>query len=103
VIRVARFYDFVVPKNYGSFSGIAVGDALRCCELPGLMCVRQTKTAFQARATAMNDTTTTPTANAIQVQLQRLDWFTPVPKKRVAKAAEQMLCRAQRAGEDATA
>jgi hypothetical protein len=51
----------------------------------------------------MNDTTTNPTANAIQVQLQRLDWMIPDAKKRVAKAAEQMLWRAQRAVEDATA
>ena len=51
----------------------------------------------------MNDTTTNPTASAIQVQLQRLDWMIPDAKKRVAKAAEQMLWRAQRAVEDATA
>jgi hypothetical protein len=51
----------------------------------------------------MNDTATNPTASAIQVQLQRLDWMIPDAKKRVAKAAEQMLWRAQRAVEDATA
>jgi len=51
----------------------------------------------------MNDTTTNPTSHAIQVQLQRLDWMIPDAKKRVAKAAEQMLWRAQRAVEDATA
>jgi hypothetical protein len=53
--------------------------------------------------TTMNDTTTNPTACAIQNQLQRLDWMIPDAKKRVAKAAEQMLWRAQRAVEDATA
>jgi hypothetical protein len=51
----------------------------------------------------MNETTTNPTAHAIQNQLQRLDWMIPDAKKRVAKAAEQMLWRAQRAVEDATA
>ncbi len=51
----------------------------------------------------MNETTTNPTASAIQVQLQRLDWMIPDARKRVAKAAEQMLWRAQRAVEDATA
>jgi hypothetical protein len=51
----------------------------------------------------MNDTTTNPSAHAIQNQLQRLDWMIPDAKKRVAKAAEQMLWRAQRAVEDATA
>jgi hypothetical protein len=54
-------------------------------------------------ATTMNETTTNPTATAIQEQLQRLEWMIPDAKKRVAKAAEQMLWRAQRAVEDATA
>jgi len=51
----------------------------------------------------MNDTTTQPAAQAIQTQLQRLEWMIPDAKKRVAKAAEQMLWRAQRAVEDASA
>lgn len=51
----------------------------------------------------MNDTATSPTVAAINEQLKRLDWMIPDAKKRVAKAAEQMLWRAQRAVEDATA
>jgi hypothetical protein len=51
----------------------------------------------------MNDTTTHPAAQAIQTQLQRLEWMIPDAKKRVAKAADQMLWRAQRAVEDASA
>lgn len=51
----------------------------------------------------MKETIANPTAAAIQEQLQRLDWMIPDAKKRVAKAAEQMLWRAQRAVEDATA
>ena len=51
----------------------------------------------------MNDTATNPTVAAIQEQLKRLEWMIPDAKKRVAKAAEQMLWRAQRAVEDATA
>lgn len=51
----------------------------------------------------MNNTTTHPAAQAIQTQLQRLEWMIPDAKKRVAKAAEQMLWRAQRAVEDANA
>jgi hypothetical protein len=53
--------------------------------------------------TTMNDTATNPTVAAIQEQLKRLEWMIPDAKKRVAKAAEQMLWRAQRAVEDATA
>ena len=59
--------------------------------------------AVEDATAMMNDTTTNPTASAIQIQLQRLDWMIPDAKKRVAKAAEQMLWRAQRAVEDATA
>lgn len=51
----------------------------------------------------MNDTTTHPAARAIQTQLQRLEWMIPDAKQRVAKAADQMLWRAQRAVEDARA
>ncbi len=51
----------------------------------------------------MNATTTNPTAKAIQEQLQRLEWMIPDAKQRLAKAAQQMLWRAQRAVEDATA
>jgi|GEM_PF-552704 hypothetical protein len=51
----------------------------------------------------MNDTVTHPTVAAIQEQLNRLEWMIPDAKKRIAKAAEQMLWRAQRAVEDATA
>ena len=51
----------------------------------------------------MNETTTHSAAQAIQTQLQRLEWTIPDAKKRVAKAAEQMLWRAQRAVEDANA
>lgn len=51
----------------------------------------------------MNDTTTHPAAQAIETQLQRLEWMIPDAKKRVAYAAEKMLWRAQRAVEDANA
>lgn len=51
----------------------------------------------------MNDTTTHPAAQAIETQLQRLEWMIPDAKKRVANAAEKMLWRAQRAVEDANA
>ncbi len=51
----------------------------------------------------MNETTTNPAASAIQTQLQRLEWMIPDAKRRVAKAADQMLWRAQRAVEDAAA
>ncbi len=51
----------------------------------------------------MNDTAPNTAANAIQTQLERLEWMIPDAKKRVAKAAEQMLWRAQRAVADADA
>ncbi len=51
----------------------------------------------------MNDTTTNSATSAIQTQLQRLEWMIPDAKRRVAKAAEQLLWRAQRAVEDAGA
>jgi len=70
------------------------------CEL----CVNaQRKQVSNNGATTMSATTTNPTAKAIQEQLQRLEWMIPDAKKRLAKAAQQMLWRAQRAVEDATA
>jgi hypothetical protein len=70
-----------------------------------LMCVNATTIPIsnQHGEPKMNDTTTNPAASAIQTQLQRLEWMIPDAKRRVAKAAEQMLWRAQRAVEDATA
>jgi hypothetical protein len=70
-----------------------------------LMCVNATTIPFfsQPGEPKMNDTTTSPAASAIQTQLQRLEWMIPDAKRRVAKAAEQMLWRAQRAVEDASA
>jgi hypothetical protein len=70
-----------------------------------LMCVNATTIPFfsQHGEPTMNDTTTNPAASAIQTHLQRLEWMIPDAKRRVAKAAEQMLWRAQRAVEDASA
>lgn len=51
----------------------------------------------------MNDTAIHPAAQAIQTQLQRLEWMIPDAKKRVAKAADQLLWRAQRAVEETSA
>ena len=51
----------------------------------------------------MNDANTTSAEQAIKDELRRLEWMIPDAKRRVAKAAEQMLWRAQRAVEDATA
>jgi hypothetical protein len=68
------------------------------------MCVNaKRKPQHKHGETTMNNTATNPTVAAIQEQLHRLDWMIPDAKKRVAKAAEQMLWRAQRAVEDATA
>jgi hypothetical protein len=66
-----------------------------------LMCVNATTIPFsnQHGEPKMNDNTTNPAASAIQTQLQRLEWMIPDAKRRVAKAAEQMLWRAQRAVE----
>ena len=51
----------------------------------------------------MTDTTTHPTVQAIQTQLQRLEWMIPDAKQRLAQAAEQLRTRAQRAVEEANA
>lgn len=51
----------------------------------------------------MNDTTTNPTEQAIREQLRRLEWMIPDAKRRLAKAADQILWRAQRAVEDSQA
>jgi hypothetical protein len=88
---------FENPKHY--FRG-----RLDVLPTPCELCVyaKRKKVSKHGEAT-MNDTTTNPTASAIQIQLQRLDWMIPDAKKRVAKAAEQMLWRAQRAVDDANA
>ena len=51
----------------------------------------------------MNDTTSSAIESSIQEQLQRLEWMIPDAKRRLAKAAEQMLWRAKQAVDDATA
>ena len=85
------------PKHYFPRCLYFLANAWEMC------CNAKRKQVSKHGETTMNETTTNPTASAIQVQLQRLDWMIPDAKKRVAKAAEQMLWRAQRAVEDATA
>ena len=50
----------------------------------------------------MNDTTNA-TEQAIREQLRRLEWMIPDTKRRLAKAADQMLWRSQKAVEDSKA
>lgn len=51
----------------------------------------------------MNDTTNHSTEEAIREHFRRLEWMIPDTKRRLAKAADQMLWRAQKAVEDSKA
>jgi hypothetical protein len=88
---------FENPKHYFPHRLDVLPNAWEMC------CNAKRKPQRKHGATTMNDTATNPTVAAIQEQLHRLEWMIPDAKKRVAKAAEQMLWRAQRAVEDATA
>jgi hypothetical protein len=85
--------------------GIISPNAIDLFPSAWLMCVNASTIPFpgQHGEPTMNDTAPNTAANAIQTQLERLEWMIPDAKKRVAKAAEQMLWRAQRAVADADA
>lgn len=90
-------------KTFFEKAWIYFWNRLEAFETAWLMCVNaKRKQVSNNGATTMNETTANPTA-AIREQLQRLEWMIPDAKKRVAKAAQQMLWRAQLAVEDATA
>jgi hypothetical protein len=85
--------------------GIFFATAIDVSKNAWLMCVNTKTIPFfkPYGEPKMNDTTNTPTTEAIREQLRRLEWMIPDAKRRLAKAADQMLWRAQKAVEDSKA